>query len=206
VRLIDFAMARRDHVLHDLLRIETGVVTWLLPEVLAEARLPPESMDALYEQLHFAARRGHSSASEKLKPALRKVYVMLAAIRETAQEYLFTPGDWDEYYQGLTLYLLGALKFKNLDDAPQAPLPKQVAFWGAAAIQKLLQDPPHLNGIIWEPLASLLDDLTGQVLGQYEIGALIGKGAMAHVYRAHQPGGQGDVALDGSRCQLSPAI
>jgi formylglycine-generating enzyme required for sulfatase activity len=144
VHLIDFAMARRDHVLHDLLRIETGVMTWLLPEVLAEARLPPEIVYGLYEQLHYAARSfDQLAAPQQLHPALIKAFDMLATIRKMAREYLFKPGDWDEYYQGLTLYLLGALKFKNLDGVPQAPLPKQVAFWGAAAAQKLLREPPR---------------------------------------------------------------
>jgi formylglycine-generating enzyme required for sulfatase activity len=160
VRLIDFAMARRDHVLHDLLRLETGVVTWLLPETLAEAGLPPETIHGLYEQLHCAARLfGHFSAPQRLHPALRKTFVLLATIRKMAREYLFAPNDWREYYQGLTLYLLGALKFRNLDSVPQAPLPKQVAFWGAAAIQKLLQEQPPCEKMTWQPLSALIDDL-----------------------------------------------
>lgn len=195
VRLIDFAMARQDHVLHDLLRMETGVVTWFLPEVLAKTNLPPETVYDLYKHLHSAARLGHSSVSQKLDPALRKVYVVLTAIRETAQAYLYARTDWDEYYQGLTLYLLGALKFRNLDDVPQAPLPKQVAFWGAAAIQKLLQGPPQSEETTPIPLARLLDDLTGQVLDQYKIIELIGEGSMASVYRAHQPVLEREVAV-----------
>jgi len=167
VRLIDFAMARRDHVLHDLLRLETGVVTWLLPEVLAEAGLPLETIHGLYEQLHCAARLfGHFSAPQRLHPALRKTFVILATIRKMAREYLFDPNDWREYYQGLTLYLLGALKFKNLDDMPQAPLPKQVAFWGAAAIQKLLQEQPPREEMAWQPLTAPIDDLAGQALNR----------------------------------------
>jgi hypothetical protein len=58
---------------------------------------------------------------------------MLVAIRQMASKCLFNPDDWTEYYQGLTLYLLGALKFKNLD--AQA---KQVAFWTAAMAVDLL--------------------------------------------------------------------
>jgi serine/threonine protein kinase len=196
VRLIDFAMARRDHVLHDLLRVETGVVTWLLPEALAEAELPSETIHGLYEQLHCAARLfGHSSAPHHLHPTLRKSFVLLTAIRKTARKYLLEPDDWGEYYQGLTLYLLGALKFKNLDDMPQAPLPKQVAFWGAAAIQKLLQEQPRCEEIAWKPLTTLIGDLTGQALERYEIGKLLGEGSTATVYRARQPGLERDVAV-----------
>ncbi|MCP4538378.1 MAG: protein kinase [Chloroflexi bacterium] len=196
VRLIDFAMARQDHVLHDLLRLETGVVTWLLPEALAEARLPAETIYRLYEQLHWAARStGYFSVPEKLHPAMRKAFVMLATIRKMARGCLFAPDDWGEYYRGLTLYLLGALKFKNLDDVPQAPLPKQVAFWGAASAQWLLQERSLLEDTSWQPLTSILDDLTGQTLGQYEIGELIGKGSMSVVYRARQSRLKRDVAV-----------
>jgi hypothetical protein len=153
VRLIDFAMTRQDHVLHDLLRLETGVVTWLLPEAMAKNGLPPETIQYMYEQLHHNAARpsGHFFVPQELYPALRTSFVMLATIRKMAQGYLFAPNDWREYYQGLTLYLLGALKFKNLDDVPEAPLPKQVAFWGAATIQWLLQEQPPYENAPWQP-------------------------------------------------------
>jgi len=81
-----------------------------------------------------------------------------------------------------------------LDDMPQAPLPKQVAFWGAAAIQKLLQEQPPCQEMTWQPLTALIDDLTGQTLKRYEIGELIGEGGTAAVYRARQPGLERDVA------------
>jgi hypothetical protein len=67
------------------------------------------------------------------------------------REYLVDPDDLNEYYQGLMLYLLGALKFKNLNDVPEQPLPKQVAFWAATLIYQFLTSlpddrdtPPHL--------------------------------------------------------------
>jgi serine/threonine protein kinase len=149
VTLIDFGMARRDHVLHDLLRLETGVVTWLLPETLSEADLPAEIICSLYEQVHNAVRRpGHLTAPQELHPTLRKAFVILASIREMARECLFDPDNWGEYYQGLTLYLMGALKFRNLDETPEAPLPKQVAFWGAAAAQKVLREQPHYQDVV----------------------------------------------------------
>jgi serine/threonine protein kinase len=196
VRLIDFAMTRQDHVLHDLLRLETGVVTWLLPEVMTKDRLPPETIYSLYGQLHRAVRpSGRFTVPQELHPALRTGFMMLATIRKIAQGYLFSPGDWREYYQGLTLYLLGALKFKNLDDMPEAPIPKQVAFWGAATIQWLLQEKPPHEDVIWQPLRFLISDLAGQTLGQYEIGDLIGRGSMSTVYRARQRRLQRDVAV-----------
>jgi serine/threonine protein kinase/photosystem II stability/assembly factor-like uncharacterized protein len=203
VALIDFGMARRDHVLHDLLRLETGVVTWLLPEILAEGGLPPEIICDLYEQVHHAARRsGHLSAPQALPSVLRKPFVILASVREMARECLYAPDVWEEYYQSLTLYLTGALKFKNLDAMPFAPLPKQVAFWGAAAAQRLLQEQPRYDEATWQSLSAILDDLTGQTLGQYEITTFVDQGSMGAVYRARQPRLQRDVAIK----VMSPAL
>ncbi|MBN1979749.1 MAG: protein kinase [Anaerolineae bacterium] len=203
VSLIDFCMARRDHVLHDLLRLETGVVTRFLPKVLVEAGLPAETVCDLYEQVHHAVRRpGHLSAPQTLHSVLRKPFVILVSIREAARECLYDLDDWKEYYQGLTLYLMGALKFKNLDEAPQAPLPKQVAFWGAAAAQKLLQGQSRYDDATWQPLSAILDDLTGQMLGQYKIVRFIDQGSMGAVYQALQIRLQRDVAIK----VMSPAL
>jgi hypothetical protein len=131
VRLIDFADARRDHVLHDLLRLETGIVTRLLPYSLAGAGLPPEVIVALYEQL--ADEPGAAAAS--VSPPLARTAAMLAAVREAARSYLFDPDDWTEYWHGLTLYLVGAHKYANLDVTA-----KKVAFLGAAASQYLVAE------------------------------------------------------------------
>lgn len=146
VRLIDFAAARRDHVLHDLLRLETGVVTRLLPEALAGAGLPAGAICALYEQAACAAPPWPDPAH----PALEKPWTMLLAIRQVARACLLKPDDWSEFYDGLTVYLLSALKYKDLDELPTASLSKQVAFWGAAAAQQLAhRRPPCPDG---EPL------------------------------------------------------
>ncbi|NJN92818.1 MAG: protein kinase [Anaerolineales bacterium] len=134
--LIDFALARQDHVLHDLLRLETGVVTRLLPEALNAAKLPAETIHLLYTELHCAAASPYVE-----NPALARPRAMLQAIRQAAQPLLFTPQDWTEYYQGLTLYLLGALKYTDLDHPSAGSLPRQVAFWGAASAQALIGQP-----------------------------------------------------------------
>ncbi len=142
VYLIDFVTVRQGHSLHDLLRLETEVVTKLIPPALAEAQLPPTAIYPLYRQLHLALRPDTPAALlTGLPPALHKPLAMLMAIRKMAQVCLFKPDEWPEYYQGLTLYLLGALKFKNLDHLATAPLPKQVAFWGAASAVELLRQP-----------------------------------------------------------------
>ncbi len=154
INLIDFATVRQGHCLRDLLRLETEVVTKLISAALAEANLPAVAIQTIYQQLHLARFQPNSVAMfEQFPPALEKPLVMLAAIRKMARNCLFNPDDWTEYYQGLTLYLLGALKFKNLDRWAIAPLPKQVAFWGAAATtQLLIQPPPEAVTVVRPPI------------------------------------------------------
>lgn len=132
VSLIDFATVREGHALHDLLRLETGVVTWLVPEALSQAELPPETIHPLYEQLHsFAYQPGRFRYPRPPHTALEKPMAMLAAIRNMARDCLFNAADWTEYYRALTLCLLGTLKYRDLDEVSRA---KEVAFWGAATL------------------------------------------------------------------------
>jgi WD40 repeat protein len=60
----------------------------------------------------------------------------LSTIRRAACDGLYDRHDVIPYYHGLTVYLLGALKYANLDQVAGA---KQVAFWAAATVQHLLQ-------------------------------------------------------------------
>ena len=143
LNLIDFATVRQGHSLHDLLHLETEIITKLLPPAMAEAKLLPEAIVSFYEQLHYATLYPERFTAPQLAhPTLEKPFAMLVTIREMARKCLFNLDDWTEYYQGLTLYLLGALKFKNLDQLPTASRPKQTAFWGAASVVKLLRYPP----------------------------------------------------------------
>lgn len=140
IYLIDFADARCDHRFHDLLRLETGIITRLLPLALNQANLAaanslPEAIYHLHKQLHQATFQLPPTQPKLLSPILEKTFAILAAIRQEAYFYLYNPENVAEYYYPLTIYLLGAMKFKNLDW--QA---KQVAFWSAAAVQQLLQD------------------------------------------------------------------
>lgn len=140
VRLIDFATVRQGHVLHDLLRLETEVLVTLIPPILAEAGWPAETIVPFYEQLHQTILAGDDAAPAVLaQSALGKPFEMLRVIRKMARKCLYNLDDWREYYRGLVVYLLGALKFKPLDDLPTAPLPKQAAFWGAASAQHWLE-------------------------------------------------------------------
>jgi hypothetical protein len=137
ITLIDFASVREGHALHDLLHLETAIITKLVPPALAEAGLPAQAIWLLYAQLHRASLQpGSLTPSEPFHPALAKVWAMLVAIRSMAGHCLFNPKDWTEYYHGLILYLLGALKFKDLDAVPGA---KEVAFWGAATTRALFR-------------------------------------------------------------------
>jgi serine/threonine protein kinase len=155
LNLIDFATVRQGHSLHDLLRLETEVVTKLISTSFAEAKLPLETIYAFYEQLHYATLYPDQFTTPQLPhPNLEKPFAMLVAIRNMARRCLFDADDWTEYYQSLTLYLLGALKFKNLDQLPIAPLPKQVAFWCAATLIDLSDksSPPPPPPFKWKRL------------------------------------------------------
>ncbi len=143
VSLIDFATVQQGHTLRDLLRLETEVVIMLIPSLLAEAGLPPAAIYPFYQQLHrVTLQPGQVPAANLPHPDLQKPFKMLWVIRRTARKCLFNLDDWGEYYRGLVLHLLGALKFKSLPLMPTAPLPSQVAFWGAAIAQHLLETPP----------------------------------------------------------------
>ncbi|MGB0389038.1 MAG: hypothetical protein ACPGWR_29805, partial [Ardenticatenaceae bacterium] len=140
IRLIDFAEAAPNHILHDFLHLEMEVITKLLPAALSEANLPPDTMYRFYQELECATFDfDHCPAHQLSHKALEKPFAILTEIRQAAHEGFYDRNDFSEYYQGLTLYLLGALRFSNLDQSPLAPLPKQVAFFGAAAIQELIK-------------------------------------------------------------------
>jgi TusA-related sulfurtransferase len=67
-------------------------------------------------------------------------FEILVQIRESARHYLFEANDWTSYYYALCLHMLGSLKFDSL-----SPTARQVAFWGSAAILKIIQDPPDCS-------------------------------------------------------------
>ena len=86
------------------------------------------------------ATGGHFSLPTDLPPMLHKAFVLLVTLRRAARELLARPGQWAEYYTGLIIHLLGALKFRDLDNAPAGQQPKALAFWGAAVTLDLLQE------------------------------------------------------------------
>lgn len=139
VHLIDFAETRHDHVLHDLLRLEAETITKLLSKVVATRNLCPITILAtLYRSLHEELLETSSISHQPAAPDLNEVWIMLSFIRRTARQYLFDPSDAGEYYQGLFIYMLGYMKYKNLSRVPEAPMPKQLAFWCAAIAYRYL--------------------------------------------------------------------
>ncbi len=168
VSLIDFALSRQDHVLHDFLRLETGLITRVLSEECAKNKPPQEIIQRVYELLHAAATSATPfGIPEELEPELKKIFVMLLTIRKQAAKYLLkgkketeqTLSDseaWREYYDGLTIYLLSTLKFKNLP-----LLAKQIAFWGAATASHLAQTAfvrAEVANLTWQPFAVALEE------------------------------------------------
>jgi hypothetical protein len=133
--LIDFASARQDYVC-DLLRLGTEVVT-AVPAALARPNC--QRNHARFYISRCAATRTDRFAARLPHKALEKPFKMLVVIRKMARQCLFRQDDWQEYYQGLIVYLLSALKLYRLAKAPEAPLPKQVAFAGAAVVCRLIE-------------------------------------------------------------------
>jgi class 3 adenylate cyclase len=123
VHLIDFAQAREDLVLLDLLRLETEVITHLLPEAFAESGLGAPAAAGLMAALLREPGQDLGGGS------LRKVQLMLVVLRRAAAGLLAQADDWGEYQVGLAACLLGASKYRNLPAAGRA-----MAFWAAAAL------------------------------------------------------------------------
>lgn len=161
--IIDCAAARQNHVLHDLLRLERDFLTDLAAQTFFTATLPPTAIVRFYRLLHCACRgesheAGHFALPSDLEPALEKLFIVIATLRQAAQARLAAPGGWAEYYTGLVIHLLGALKYKDLDHAAPGRQPKAIAFWAAAALVGLLQDldkgdETFCHAIQWRPFA-----------------------------------------------------
>jgi CheY-like chemotaxis protein len=129
--LIDFAETRIGPTLYDLQRLEGQLVTRLLPPVVAEAGLGPEIMVTIFETLHADPPRLVAP-----QPTLQEPYTILANLRRLARQYLMDDRDWDEYYLGLMITLLGTLKFRGLE-----PLAHGLALTGAIAARGLMRTP-----------------------------------------------------------------
>lgn len=163
VRIVDFAQSRCDDVLHDLLRLETSVVTLLVPDVLAESGCPPEAVCDLLHSVQEASRPGEPAAEGRASDLasapdpLDRVRLMLLLIRRRAAPLLYRPGDWSEYHAGLVAYLLGASRYRNLDATAQ-----RTAFWAAAMAARHLGQASH-SGLDAGRLQAAIERLIGRI-------------------------------------------
>lgn len=139
--LIDFALSRRDHLFKDLLHLEMSLVISLLSESLAKQDVSARRMVHFYQKIHQVVVNGESVDPD---PGLERPFNIIKHIRFVAQSHLRHPDSWNEYYQGLFIYLLGGLRYKNVGDRKLGKLPRQALFWGAAAVATLLKQPVEL--------------------------------------------------------------
>lgn len=164
-QIIDCIHARRDHVLFDLLRLEMEALLHPLAALFFRQNLPPTAIHGLYLRVHAVATAdphppGQFALPTDLHPALEPLFVLLVTIRGAVREYLATAGKWQEYYTLLTIYLLGALKFKSLDHVPTGHEPRAIAFWGAATTLHLLRDPAQAAGRLLQEIGWRFFDVT----------------------------------------------
>lgn len=126
--IIDFGETRQGPTLLDLQRLEVQILTKLLPPVWGNAQLELIDLAKMLVSLH-----SDTLPPAPPHPALLEPYRVLVTIRRLARQYLIDDLNWDEYYLGLTIALVGALKYDELD-APARGL----ALVGAATIGGLV--------------------------------------------------------------------
>lgn len=129
--LIDFSETRQGPTVFDLQRLEVQVITKLLPLALAAAGLGIETVIDLMAALHRDPPQHNAPHAPLAEP-----YTLLVTIRRLARQYLVDDLDWDEYYLGLTIALVGSLKYDELDD-----IARGLALLAAATTRGLLGKP-----------------------------------------------------------------
>ncbi|MCQ3978718.1 MAG: hypothetical protein DPW09_35295 [Anaerolineae bacterium] len=139
--LIDFAETRQGPALFDLQRLESQIITKILAPTFEQSNLGPVVMVKLYQALH--ADLPNPTAPH---PALQEAYILLIALRRLARQFLINDLEWDEYYRGLILTLLGTLKYPELSSTARA-----VALAGAGAAKGLLDAPLPLTSSETKP-------------------------------------------------------
>ncbi|MCB9006647.1 MAG: hypothetical protein H6656_04610 [Ardenticatenaceae bacterium] len=136
ISVIDFGKTRKAQNIHDLLRLETNVWLYLIPWRIPHIESSNES--ALVKQIRkivsfFKSIHdfGNVSNLHNNEIDLSIPFSILRQIRQHAFDIMAGAQEqkYKNYYLGLCLYMLGALKFSNLDSPEnKAPVPKQVAF------------------------------------------------------------------------------
>ena len=126
--LIDFAHTRSDGpTLFDLQRLEEHVIAEMVAPLL-EKRKNGNDLVTILNALHSDPLNSKAPRAE-WQPA----YTLLHKIRELAKPYLPRKGGWGEYYSGLFLVFMGALKYNR------TPYQRDLLLVGAATVQALMQ-------------------------------------------------------------------
>ena len=130
---IDFADTRIGPTLLDFQRLEEHVISSILVPAMDKAGMNPNSIVDILNLLH-------NDNLNFLRPLrfrrLRRPLILLQKIRLLAKPYLEPDNDWTEYYRGLFIVLIGALKFER--DNYQ----RDVLLVAAATTQHYI-NPPH---------------------------------------------------------------
>ncbi|MEM7132020.1 MAG: tetratricopeptide repeat protein [Chloroflexota bacterium] len=134
--LIDFADTTVGPTLFDLQRLEVQLFIKLLPPQFNS--VTPSGDDtgqygAASTALLLTALHADPPAAESPIADHEELYTLLVGIRRLARQYLMDDLDWDEYYLGLMVALVGALKFDELDN-----IARTVALTAAATVKGLL--------------------------------------------------------------------
>ncbi|KAA3657576.1 MAG: tetratricopeptide repeat protein [Chloroflexi bacterium] len=146
--LIDFAQMRQDKVLHDFLTYESRIITKIVAELCHDEgeQLPRIIYDFYCKLDQETFKIGQSTISHDIPEQLKKPFELLAQLRDEAKSYITSRSNNYQYYLGLIVYLLGTLRFKDLDamqDKNGRSIPKQTAFWAAAAVCDILKPGPQ---------------------------------------------------------------
>ena len=144
--LIDFADTKLGPTVFDLQRLEVQIFTKLLAERLDFANDGVAAVANIFFSLH-----ADPPSITSPDVAYQDLYTLLVGIRRLARQYLMDDLDWDEYYLGLTVAFVGALKFDELDDRALS-----TALTAAAATKALF-------GVALFPAAQQGPSASGQV-------------------------------------------
>ncbi|MDM8527973.1 AAA-like domain-containing protein [Anaerolineales bacterium HSG24] len=136
VRFIDFSDARRDYILHDLLKLEVGVISDMVIPIIKERNLDIKQTILRQTIYDFYQAIHKINWLDSLDQSLYEPFKVLSLIRKKAYNVLISI-DKTEYYQGLLIYLLGTMKLWSEESTH-----KMVLFWGASTILSLLENKP----------------------------------------------------------------
>ena len=158
--MIDFAQTRVDHVLRDMIHLEMAVVTTVLSNVFAQSKHPLTDLVEWYERLHCATENNQFETLPQKwsEAAWERPFTALLAVRRMAQKLLTRQDQWDEYYRGLYLYMVGCLKYPSLykngkGEADQEFLSAKIAYLTAAIALAFTKQPPVADHLSTEPRA-----------------------------------------------------